>query len=189
MPSPIILIFTIRWSKISVISLHRMGTTSIYLQHGLGQHLQHDNKDAGSPSEISGLIKSLQNNKNTYLYSLFRLKSPAPLASIQSHPLWPSCTPHHSSAKSQTVSSPAMSIPTHVPTMPCTILSVKIRNLRNPTPTTLLSSKTFPLPHVPEGTASHNAPSLTLDEALVVLGQPWSPMRTKSHAYLYLVYF
>jgi hypothetical protein len=37
------------------------------LQHGLGQHLQHDNKDAGSPSEILGLLKSLQNNKNTYL--------------------------------------------------------------------------------------------------------------------------
>ena len=155
-----------------------------HLQHGLGQHLQHDNRDAGSPSAILGLLKSLQNNKNTYLYYRFSLKSPAPLASIKSHPHQPSCTPHHSSAKSQTVSSPATSIPTHVPTMPCTMLSVKIRN---PTPPTLLSSKTFPLSHVPEDTASHNAPSLTLDEALVVLGQPWSPMRTKSHAYLYLV--
>jgi hypothetical protein len=31
-----------------------------HLQLGLGHHLQHDNRDAGCPSEISGLLKSLQ---------------------------------------------------------------------------------------------------------------------------------
>lgn len=97
-----------------------------YLQHGLGQHLQHDDRGAGFPSETQGLLKSLQS----------------------------------------------------------TILSTKIRQ---PIPPTLPSSKILPLPHVPESTAIHNDPSLILDEALVVLGQSWSPMKTNSHAIIYLV--
>jgi hypothetical protein len=111
-----------------------------HLQHGLGQHLQHDDRDAGFPSEIQGLLKSLLSNENTCFFFLIGLKSIAPLASIQSHPFHPSCTPHHSSVKSQTVSSPAMSIPTHVLTLPRTILSTKIKK---PTPPALPSSKIF----------------------------------------------
>ena len=88
-----------------------------HLQHGLGQHLQHDDRDAGFPSEIQGLLKRLQSNKNTCFFFLIGSKSPASLASIPSHPFHPSCTRHHSSVKSQTVSLPVMSIPTHVLTL------------------------------------------------------------------------
>ena len=150
-----------------------MVITSIYSM-ALAMLLQHADSTSGpQTSGIRELLKDLQSNDTTCpIYLNFH----NPLACIQSNPVQSSCIPLHHPVELHTRS-------------PIQLRKILSMNFGKPTSSLSLSSMIFLFPHVPTSTATNNAPSFILDEALVMLGQPWSLTRKSFYSPLYLVSF